>query len=158
MPRYFLELAYKGTAYSGFQTQDNAVTIQSEVEKAFRILHRRDCRLTGSSRTDAGVHALQNFFHFDDELPLHPQLLYKMNAILPPDIVLRGLQEVAPDAHSRFDARSREYAYQVYTRKDPFLDDRAYFFPYRVEQDRLNAAAALLFGYEDFTSFSKRNT
>ena len=82
MPRYFLELAYKGTQYCGFQKQENANTIQSEVEKAFQILQGQPVTLVGSSRTDAGVHALQNYFHFDyDEL--HPQFLYKMNAILP---------------------------------------------------------------------------
>jgi len=67
MARYFLEVAYKGKNYSGFQSQENANTIQQEVEKAFRILQRESVSLTGSSRTDAGVHALQNFFHFDFE-------------------------------------------------------------------------------------------
>src|SRR6476469_6427074 len=63
MPRYFIELAYKGTKYSGFQVQENANTIQAEVEKAFQTIHRQPVQLTGSSRTDAGVHAMQNFFH-----------------------------------------------------------------------------------------------
>lgn len=67
MARYFLEVAYKGTAYSGFQSQQNANTIQAEVEKAFAILQKQEIEMTGSSRTDAGVHALQNFFHFDYE-------------------------------------------------------------------------------------------
>lgn len=62
MPRYFLEVAYKGTDYSGFQSQENALTVQAEVEKAFSTLQRVPVVMTGSSRTDAGVHALQNFF------------------------------------------------------------------------------------------------
>lgn len=75
MTRYFLEVSYKGTAYSGFQTQENAITVQSEVERALLVLERRQIKLTGSSRTDAGVHARQNFFHFDTEGGLHPQFI-----------------------------------------------------------------------------------
>jgi len=158
MARYFLEVSYKGTAYSGFQAQENAITVQAEVERAMQVLERRQIRLTGSSRTDAGVHARQNFFHFDSDEGLHPQFIYKMNAILPADIVIRGLYEVAPDAHARFDALTREYKYFIYAQKDPFLADRAYFFPYRIDREALQAAAAVLREYTDFTSFSKRNT
>lgn len=158
MPRYFLELAYKGTHYSGFQSQENVTTIQSEVEKAFLILQKTPVIMTGSSRTDAGVHALQNFFHFDFEETINPQFIYKMNAILPRDIVLKSLTEVAPDAHCRFDALSREYNYYLYRGKDPFMEDRGYYFPYRLDIERLNEAAAILKEYTDFTSFSKRNT
>lgn len=158
MPRYFLEVAYKGTHYSGFQLQENANTIQSEVEKAFKVLQKQEVELTGSSRTDAGVHALQNFFHFDFQEDLHPQFVYKLNAILPPDIVIRSLVPVAPEAHSRFDAVSRTYHYHIYRGKDPFLQDRAYYFPYRLDPAALDEAAAVLKEYTDFTSFSKRNT
>jgi tRNA pseudouridine38-40 synthase len=158
MPRYFLELAYKGTQYSGFQTQKNANSIQAEVEKAFETLHRQPVQLTGSSRTDAGVHALQNYFHFDFEGEINPQWQYKLNAILPPDIVLKGLRQVDPEAHCRFDALGREYKYFIYRKKNPFLDDRAYFFPYKLDWEKMRAAAGILQEYQDFTSFSKRNT
>ena len=158
MPRFFLELSYKGTAYSGFQTQQNANTIQSEVEKAFHILQRKTVSMTGSSRTDAGVHALQNFFHFDYEGTLHPQFIYKLNAILPEDIVVRSVREVNNDANCRFDALSREYNYYIYRRKDPFLRDRAFYFPYKVDWEKMQEAAAVIMEYNDFTSFSKRNT
>lgn len=158
MARYFLEVSYKGTAYSGFQTQENAITVQSEVERAVQVLERRPVKLTGSSRTDAGVHARQNFFHFDSAEGMHPQFIYKMNAILPPDIVIQGLYEVGAGAHARFDAMTREYKYFIYAQKDPFLADRAYFFPYRIDRGALQGAAAVLKEYTDFTSFSKRNT
>jgi len=95
MPRYFLEVAYKGTNYSGFQSQHNANTIQAEIEKAFTILQKEKVILTGSSRTDAGVHALQNFFHFDFERLLNSDFAYKMNAILPGDIVIKQIIPVA---------------------------------------------------------------
>lgn len=158
MARYFLEVSYKGTNYNGFQKQDNAITIQSELEKALSILHRRSFSLTGSSRTDAGVHALQNFFHFDDDLPVNPQFLYKINAILPADIVVKGLKPVPDDAHCRFQASSREYHYYIYRHKDPFLEDRAYFFPYTLNLDLLQEAARALRGTANFETFSKRNT
>lgn len=158
MPRYFLEVSYKGSNYSGFQSQKNANSIQEEVEKAFEVLHKEKVILTGSSRTDAGVHALQNFFHFDFDNPLHPQLVYKLNAILPEDIVLKGVKPVNSDAHCRFDAISREYKYFIYRQKDPFLRDRAFYYPYKIDMDTLQLAAAILKEYDDFTSFSKRNT
>ena len=158
MLRYFLEVSYKGTNYSGFQSQKNANSIQEEVEKAFAILHKEKAVLTGSSRTDAGVHALQNFFHFDFEKSLHPQLVYKINAILPEDIVVKSVRQVQLDAHCRFDALSREYKYFVYRQKDPFLRDRAYYYPYKINIEKLQQAAAILTEYQDFTSFSKRNT
>ena len=158
MARYFLEVAYRGTNYSGFQSQENANTIQQEVEQAFRILQRQSVSLTGSSRTDAGVHALQNFFHFDFDNTLHPQFIYKINAILPADIVVKSVRAVSNDAHCRFDATSRTYEYFIYRGKDPFLEDRAWYFPYTLDMDVLQQAARAITEYQDFTSFSKRNT
>ncbi len=158
MGRFFLEVAYKGTNYSGFQSQENANTVQAEVEKAFRILQREDVLMTGSSRTDAGVHARQNFFHFDYEGVLHPQFVYKTNAILPDDIVVKGLKPAKAGAHCRFDAVSRAYSYYIYQHKDPFLKDRAFYFPYKLDMERMREAAAVVREYRDFRSFSKRNT
>lgn len=158
MPRYFLEVSYKGTAYSGFQSQENANTIQAEVETAFEILQKEQLVMTGSSRTDAGVHALQNFFHFDYEGTVNPKFVYKINAILPPDIVVKNIRQVKDEAHCRFDALSREYKYFIYQHKNPFLADRAYYFPFTLNVELMQQAAAILKEYSDFTSFSKRNT
>jgi tRNA pseudouridine38-40 synthase len=158
MARYFLEVAYQGTAYSGFQTQQNANTIQAEIEKAYHILQKEQVTMTGSSRTDAGVHARQNFFHFDSGAPLIKGLVYKLNAILPGDIVVKNLVQVNEEQHCRFDATGREYSYYIYRQKDPFLRDRAFFFPYNLDLDKLQQAAGMVTKYDDFTSFSKRNT
>ncbi len=158
MPRYFLEVSYKGTHYSGFQSQHNANTVQAEIEKAFAVLQRHQTIMTGSSRTDAGVHALQNFLHFDYEPALHPHFVYKVNAILPDDIVVKSISPVIADAHCRFDAISREYKYYIYQQKNPFLKGRAFFFPYKLDIDKMQEAAAIVREYTDFTSFSKRNT
>ncbi len=162
MSRYFIKVAYKGTAYAGFQVQENANSIQAEVEQALAVFFKQTIGLTGSSRTDAGVHALENYFHFDaDSLPDADRLnriVYNLNAILPRDIVIKRIYPVPEDAHCRFSAIKREYRYQVYREKDPFLADRAYFFPYPLALDQMQAAAALLQEYRDFSSFSKRNT
>jgi len=157
--RYFLELQYKGTNYSGFQVQKNAPnTVQEAIEKAFAILQKQAVTMTGSSRTDAGVHALQNFFHFDFEGEIHEHFRYKINAILPKDIVVKNLYRVSADAHCRFDAIARSYDYHIYRHKNPFLADRAYYYPYALNMENLQEAAAAIKLYTDFTSFSKRNT
>jgi tRNA pseudouridine38-40 synthase len=156
--RYFLEVSYKGTSYSGFQSQKNANTIQEEIEKAFKIILKKDLVLTGSSRTDAGVHAYQNYFHFDIRQKLSPQLLYNLNAVLPIDIVVKNLLKVKDDDHCRFDAVSREYKYFIYKKKNPFLVDTAFYFPYTLDLELMGQAAGIIKEYSDFTSFSKRNT
>lgn len=166
MPRYFIELSYLGTHYSGFQSQKNANTVQAELEKALQMLTRERIQLTGSSRTDAGVHALQNFFHFDaihsitgwKGIISEAQMAYKLNAILPPDIAVNQVILMHDDAHCRFDAVTREYKYFIYRRKNPFLKDRAFYFPYKLDVDKIREAAVLLKSYVDFTAFSKRNT
>jgi tRNA pseudouridine38-40 synthase len=156
--RYFLEVAYKGTNYSGFQSQKNANTVQAEIEKALKVLVKTNVGLTGSSRTDAGVHAYQNFFHFDIERELSSQILYNLNAILPDDIAAKKLIKVAYDSHCRFDAISREYKYCIYKKKNPFLTDIAFYFPYSLDIELMQSAASLVKEYSDFTSFSKKNT
>lgn len=162
MVRYFIEVAYKGTRYAGFQIQPNANSIQAEVEKALHIFFKQAITLSCSSRTDAGVHALSNYFHFDaPNLPAQEILnnsTYNLNAILPADIIVKRIFEVAPNAHSRFDATSRCYKYAIYQTKNPFVTDRAYYFPYKLDIDKLQAAADILKEYTDFTSFSKKNT
>ena len=103
MQRYFLEVAYKGTNYSGLQVQHNANSIQAEVENALAILFRGQFNLTGSSRTDTGVHALQNFFHFNADINLSSKNLYNLNSLLPRDIVAKNFYKVDSAAHCRFD-------------------------------------------------------
>ena len=164
MARYFIEVFYRGTHYSGFQIQQNANSIQAEVEKSLQIFFKSSFSLTGSSRTDAGVHALTNFFHFDSEILSSyktenlNRVIYNLNSILPDDIVIKRVYKVADDAHCRFDAISREYKYFIYQHKDPFQSDRAYYYPYKLDLNKLNEAARALFSFRDFTSFSKRNT
>ena len=162
MARYFFEVSYKGTGYAGFQVQLNANTIQAELEKALAVYLREPVSLTGSSRTDKGVHALQNFFHADIErsMPLEywEKVVYHINAILPLDIVLKRIVEMPAGAHCRFDAMSRSYEYRIYQQKDPFIFDWAYYYPYGVDIELLNEAAAIVRETTDFTTFSKHNS
>ncbi|MER3465570.1 MAG: tRNA pseudouridine(38-40) synthase TruA [Chitinophagaceae bacterium] len=158
MSRYFIEVAYKGTNYSGFQVQENANTIQAEIEKAFAVLHRTNVVLTGSSRTDAGVHALQNYFHFDFEPDVNKAFLYKMNAILPQDIVIKAIHPMPEGAHSRFDATSRSYIYRIHQFKNPFLQDSSFYYPFKLNLQLLQEAAALVKTKTNFFAFCKTNT
>lgn len=157
MPRYFIEVFYKGTHYSGFQVQQNANSIQAEVEKALCVYYKKEFILTGSSRTDAGVHARQNFFHCDTDVSIKKDT-YNLNAILPADIVIKAIKEVKENAHCRFDAISREYHYYIYQQKNPFLQGEAYYVPYNLDILLLQKAATEILNHTDFSSFSKRNT
>src|SRR5690242_1281276 len=117
MSRYFIEVFYKGTRYSGFQIQRNANSIQAEIEATLKIFLKVTVTLTCCSRTDAGVHALSNYFHFDyDGSALNTadrpeRSIYSLNSILPDDIVIKRIYQVAVDAHCRYDALSRDYQY-----------------------------------------------
>ena len=160
MPRYLLEVAYNGFAFSGFQIQKNANTVQAEIEKALQVFYKGLFELTGSSRTDAGVHALQNFFHTDipDIVTVNNKDSYHLNAILPDDIVIKNFTKVADNFHCRFDALSREYHYHIYSKKDPFKKDIAWFYPYALDEGLLSEVANCIKEYKDFSSFSKKNT
>lgn len=157
MPRYFVELAYKGKHFSGFQKQTSQKTIQGEIDKALSTILRTPIETTTSSRTDAGVHALQNYLHFDCDLPLPDSTVYNANAILHSDIVIKNLPKVAPTAHSRFDALSRTYEYIVYQNKNPFLKDVGYFYPFALDFDRLQKVAEIYKSNQNFQSFCKRH-
>lgn len=158
--RYFLEFAYNGTQYSGYQEQPGQSTVQYAVEHALQIVLQQPTKIVGCGRTDTGVHALQYYAHFDAVHPLPSNFLYRLNRLFPKDIVAYRVLEVAPDAHARFDATSRSYRYIIDAVRNPFRQDTAYYCHYVKELDleRLQAAARLLLDYEDFTTFCKTKT
>ena len=158
MNRYFLEVRYKGTNYAGFQKQQNAATIQSVVENALTVYFRKTVECTGSSRTDTGVHAFQNFFHFDLDEPVSPDSVYNLNALLPPDVAVIRVIPVKAHQHCRFDAIGRSYEYRIYQYKDPFLNGWAFYYPYKPDLHLLQEAAQIIMKEVDFSAFSKRNT
>jgi tRNA pseudouridine38-40 synthase len=158
MKRYFLELCYDGASFGGFQIQNNVDTIQGAVQAALKTLYRADIELTGASRTDAGVHALQNFFHFDTDTAITQKQVYNLNAILPNTIVIKAIYEVPATAHCRFDATTRSYIYKLHTQKDPFLEGRSWYYPFPIDFNLLNQATQTLLNFTHYESFSKKNT
>ena len=158
MSRYFIEVCYDGAGYGGFQIQANHNTIQGELQKALQTLYRASIDLSGASRTDAGVHAYQNYFHFDTELPVLEKHIYNLNAILPNSIVVKSIHAVPLEAHARFDAIHRSYIYKIHTQKDPFLEGRSWFYPFPIDLELMQQAANTLLKQTQFESFSKKNT
>lgn len=158
--RYFLELQYKGTNYSGWQRQNNANSIQAQLEQALSVLLKQHVRITGSGRTDAGVHARQQFAHFDTVLPIDDssRFLAKLNGILPSDILAKDLLAVHDCAHARFDAIRRTYEYWVYCRPNPFLQDKATFFTHTADFCKMNQLASSLLYHTDFRCLSTGKT
>ena len=157
--RFFVSVSYNGERYSGWQKQPNAVAVQEILEDAMSKALGTQIELTGAGRTDAGVSASGYIAHFDCENDLKEpaQLLYKINAILPSDIVAHFIAGVAPEAHARFDATSRSYCYKVHTEKDPFAW-HSYYYRFPLDMDAMNRAAATLLGTHDFSSFEKVGT
>lgn len=163
MKRYFIELAYNGKNYHGWQMQPNASSVQDTIQQALKILLNQPVAITGCGRTDTGVHAHQFFAHFDFNLDESGytcnQLAYKLNHLLDKDIAIIRIFEVNEQAHSRFDALSRTYKYRLRIDKWPFEQETTYLssFP-RLNFALMNEAASILFEYTDFSSFSKSGT
>jgi tRNA pseudouridine38-40 synthase len=159
--RYFIELAYRGTAYNGWQVQPNGLGVQQVIEEAIEVLLKEKTRITGAGRTDTGVHASYFMAHFNADPELIPEPLQtarKLNHILPPDIAILSLFPVGPEYHSRFSALSRTYKYFVSLRKDPFRQDTSYLIHYRPDTGLMNKAAEELSGNDDFSSFCRSNS
>ena len=186
MKRYFIHLSYDGTRYHGWQVQPCAMTVQGEIERCLSVLLQRAVSVTGAGRTDTGVHAAHMVAHFDvpdtsetfseaDGLRsgevLHDidevQLAYRLNRMLPPDIVVYKIEPVAEDMHARFSAKWRTYHYYVTTFQTPF--SRHYTWEAFTWKDSdgvrrtldfqlMNEAAAILLEYKDFAAFCKAHT
>lgn len=158
--RYVLEIAYKGTAYSGWQVQKNTSnTIQQAVHEQLSLLLHQQVTVMASGRTDAGVHARQNFTHFDYEGDLPENFTRRLNFLLPADIAVRNVFAVAEDFNARFDALSRTYEYLICYDKNPFLTDFTSYYPYpELSAARLNEVAGYIAKQQDFSAFSKKRT
>ncbi|QEM13928.1 tRNA pseudouridine(38-40) synthase TruA [Mucilaginibacter rubeus] len=174
--RYFIELAYNGTAYHGWQVQQNAVSVQELLNKALSTILRQPIEATGCGRTDTGVHAKEFFAHFDvggngssfidhgkadgyePSTINHEQVVRGLNALLPYDIAIKNVIPVHADAHARFDATARSYQYHIHFNKDPFLHGYSWQLRDVPNLDLMNQAAAIMMEYIDFSCFSKSNT
>jgi tRNA pseudouridine38-40 synthase len=154
-----MEVAYQGTHYHGWQIQENAHSIQAEIQNKISILLKTDTEVIASGRTDTGVHAEQQMTHFDSPVELNPDdFLYKINSILPKDIACKTLFKMPDEAHARFDAILRTYQYRISRQKNPFLKDLCWVHTRLYDRALMNQAASLLLNYSDFECFSKVKT
>lgn len=162
LKRYFIEFCYKGTAYHGWQIQQNATSVQSVMQLALSRILKESIRLTGAGRTDTGVHAKQMFAHFDCHEVLDDQMLARLvkslNSMLPYDISVFKVIPVHENAHARFDATQRTYEYFTHLNKDPFLKDLSWKLWSMPDVEKMNKAAKFLLGRHDFSCFSKSHT
>ena len=149
--------SYKGTNYYGWQKQVGFVSVQSTIEEVLSKVYDMPINITGSGRTDAGVHALKQYFHYDTtkEKDLK-QLCYALNKMLPEDIKILSLEMVDDDFHSRYNAKKKIYEYRIVLKnKDPFQDELAFVYPMEFDFDLFKSALDKFVGkhnYQDFTS------
>ncbi len=161
--RYFIELAYDGTNYHGWQIQPNAISVQEVLNNALATILREQAETIGCGRTDTGVHARQLYAHFDSQSLVNSQqslvkIVNSLNAVLPDDIAVKRILPVHADAHARFDAVSRSYEYHVHFEKDPFKINQSWQLRDKPDMALMNVAAKIIMEYIDFSSFSKSNT
>lgn len=156
MKRVMLTVAYDGTAYSGFQVQDNAPTIEEELNRCLKDLLKEDIKVIGGSRTDSGVHALCNVAVFDTATRIPGEKIsYALNQRLPEDIRIRKSEEVAAYFHPRHCSSRKTYEYRIINAEFPIPTKRmyAYFTYVPLNADRMREASAYLIGEHDFKSF-----
>ncbi|OWY23649.1 tRNA pseudouridine(38-40) synthase TruA [Sphingobacteriales bacterium UPWRP_1] len=155
--RYFIEIAYHGKNYIGWQVQPTGISVQAKINEALSLFLREPINVVGCGRTDTGVHASSFFLHFDAENPLPDDLLNRLNRYLPPDIAAkRIIIQIPANAHARFDATYRAYDYYIHFNKNPFLTEFSFFFPWRpLNLEVMQQAIELLPQYTDFRMFCK---
>ena len=163
MPRYFIQLAYNGTNFNGWQVQDNtSSTIQQVLQEKLSMILGQKIEVVGCGRTDAGVHAKEYYAHFDCELQdlqnSDSTHVFKLNKVLPKDIAVKKIFLVKDNANARFDAKSRTYEYFIHRAKNPFKHETSLYVFGHLNIALMNQAAAYLLTVTDFTSFSKLNT
>jgi tRNA pseudouridine38-40 synthase len=158
-PRWKVVCAYDGGAFSGWQSQARGGSVQDAIEARLQTIFGRDVRIHGSGRTDAGVHARAQVFHFDAEWRHGPaKLTAALRDRLPPAIQIASLRRAAPDFHARFDAAGKIYSYHLhFGDADPFTRPYAWVLFKPVNWPLMVEAAGLLRGKHDFRAFSAWN-
>lgn len=158
MFNYRMTIQYDGTKYSGWQIQENALTVQEVLTKSIEQISQEKINLIGAGRTDTGVHALGQVANFllSRELDLY-RFKYSLNSVLPDDISITQIELTDEKFHARFSAKKRSYIYLISNYKSPFFDRYSYNLFSELNQDKLNELCSLLIGVQDFTSFSKNN-
>lgn len=159
MNKYKILISYDGTRFAGWQVQVNAIAIQPLIQKAIETILRHPISLTGSGRTDAGVHACGQVAHFETEVPFEFRpFLLSLNALIPLEIRVHMIEKVKNDFHARYSASAKIYHYHIHL--DPILDpfNRPYrhHVPWPCDLDLLSKAQEFFIGTHDFTSFANQ--
>lgn len=155
MKRFKCTVEYDGKNYAGFQIQQNANTVQAELEKALSTLCKEEIKITASGRTDSGVSALGQVFHFDSNTDIPAQKIpFALKILLPDDISVLDCIEADRNFHSRYDAKAKTYSYKIcFTQLPKPLYTKYYQYPYKVNFDLLNNALDKLKGKHNFQAF-----
>ncbi len=157
--RYKILLSYRGKNFCGWQIQTKDPSIQAELNRALSLLLGESITVTGAGRTDSGVNAINYTAHFDTKEPIAKfdaaTFIYKINAIVPKDIVVHSISETYEDFHARYDACEREYLYFVHLKRDPFVENFSYKYHHPVDVKKMNEAATYLLGEHNFSCFEK---
>ena len=157
--RFFIEFSYNGSNYHGWQRQPSQTSIQERFEHCISKILSSNISLTAAGRTDTGVHAKKMFAHFDYDKEFDClKTIHQLNSFLPNDISVRNIFRVNDDDHARFSAISRTYRYVLISRKDPFMQKRAYLLKNKLDIKKMNEACKYLLSNDDFKSFSKSKT
>lgn len=159
--RILVKISYLGTQFMGFQIQQSGRTVQQQFEKILKRMHKRHVRIHPTSRTDRGVHALEQYFHFDTELNIAPEKWkYAMNSALPDDILVHDVTVVDDEFHCRYDCLGKSYRYKVYqtSQRDPFQSGLKTHVNVQLDLTKMNQAAQAFVGTNDFTGFCSQKT
>lgn len=157
--RYFIKLSYNGKNYHGWQIQPDVISVQEKLNAAISTILQQKIEVVGAGRTDTGVHATEMFAHFDIDVKLNENTIFKLNSILPNDITIYKLFLVDDEKHARFNAESRSYEYRIWLGRNPFLLDFSWqIHTQKPNLELMNEAAKLLLEYTDFQTFSKVKT
>jgi len=156
---YFLHIQYDGAAYSGWQIQDNAETVQQRIVDAIKVILKEKVNLIGSGRTDTGVHALGQIANFkvESELDIY-KFKHSLNSILPEDISIIKMKKVPEEFHARFNAKKRSYLYLISKMKSPFYNNYSWYYHNKINVEALNNYSKLLIGEHNFSSFAKKKS
>ena len=156
--KYLCCVTYKGTNYQGWQKQTDAPSIQSEIEKVISQILNVETPIFGSGRTDAKVHAINQYFHFETQKDIDiDRFRYSVNCLLPEDIFLKEIQIVSDDFHARYSAKSKIYTYKIrFGERNPLTNELEINIPYELDGNLLTKSLKKFVGTHNFADFTSK--
>lgn len=157
--RYKAIVMYDGTLFHGFQSQDNLRTVQDEIEKVLKIVTKKDTKIYPAGRTDTGVHALGQVFHFDYDIEMQEwQIKNAINSRLPKDIYISHIHITDDNFHARYQAIKKTYQYIINLNEfNPLNKNYCYYYKYKLDIDKMISASKIFIGEHDFKTFTKNH-